>query len=117
MKQITLTTAIQRISIIALVLILTACNGSRESSNSVQEQQKDERVTPHHTGVKDTPNPQHPSDQPFVTIKGYQIPIINAPTLEDAIEKAKAVLGPRSHGYLMWNEKIYNFEGKEVTLD
>lgn len=116
MKRNRLLPLIRKSSFLALVVILAACNGSRESSTGAQDQQ-DPKVTPHHTGVKDTPLPQQPSDQPYVTVKGYQIPVFNTPTLEEAIEKAKIVLGPRSHGYLMWKDKIYNFNGKEVTLD
>jgi hypothetical protein len=109
--------AIKSTTFSAILLLLVACNSSKESTNGTQENQQDPRVTPHHTDVKESPTPQHPSDQPYVTVKGYQIPVFNTPTLEEAIEKAKIVLGPRSHGYLMWNQKIYNFDGKEVTLD
>ncbi len=104
-------------SFFMLLLVSTACSGSQESHTGTTEKQQDTRVTPYNTDAKDMPNPQFPSDQPFVTVKGYQIPVFNTPTLGEAIEKAKEVLGPRSHGYLMWKDKIYNFEGKEVNLD
>lgn len=117
MKNNMLLNAIKSTAFAALLVLSTACNGSKESATGTQENQQDPRVTPHHTDVKESPTPQYPSDQPYVTVKGYQIPVFNTPTLGEAIEKAKEVLGPRSHGYLMWKDKIYNFEGKEVNLD
>jgi hypothetical protein len=109
--------AVRSSAFAALLVLSAACNGSKESATGTQENIQDTRVTPHNTDQKDMPNPQFPSDQPCVIVNGYYIPVFNTPTLEEAIEKAKIVLGPRSHGYLMWKEKIYNLEGKEVTLD
>lgn len=94
---------IQQILILCALTFTVACNSTKDATSNTQ------------VPVEVPKGPV--SDQIYQVINGYQVPVIQADSLEAAIAEAKRIMGTKSHGYFMWKNQVYDFSGSKIDLN